>query len=75
MLHRFDLVRSVKPFQRCVHCNGMLEDVDKEEIVDQLLPKTKRYYDEFRRCSECGQVYWKGSHFERIVKIIEGLIK
>ena len=75
VLHRFDLLRSVKPFQRCVHCNGMLEDVDKKEIVDQLLPKTKRYYDEFRRCSECAQVYWKGSHFERIVNIIEGLLE
>ena len=75
VLHRFDLLRSVKPFLRCVHCNGMLEDVDKKEIVNQLLPKTKRYYDEFRRCSECGQVYWKGSHFERIVKIIEGLLE
>ena len=74
VLRRFDLVGSAKPFQRCAHCNGMLEDVDKKEIADQLLSKTKLYYDEFRRCSECGQVYWKGSHFERIVKIIEGLL-
>jgi uncharacterized protein with PIN domain len=75
VLRRFDLVRKVKPFQRCVHCNGMLEDVDKNEIIDQLLPKTKQYYDEFRRCSECGQVYWKGSHFKRIIKLIEGLLE
>ena len=74
-LHRFNLVGKVKPFQRCVHCNGLLEDVDKKEISDQLLPKTKRYYHEFRRCSECGQVYWKGSHIERITKLIEGLIE
>lgn len=75
VLRRFDLIRKVKPFQRCVHCNGLLEDVDKKEIDDQLLPKTRRYYHEFRRCSECGQVYWKGSHFERIVKLIEGLLE
>ena len=75
VLRRFDLVRKVKPFQRCVHCNGMLEDVDKKEIIDQLLPKTKRYYDEFKRCSACGHVYWKGSHAERIVKLIESLLE
>ena len=75
VLRRFDLFRSVKPFQRCAHCNGMLEDVDKKEIIDQLLPQTKRYYDEFRRCPECGQVYWKGAHFQRIVKLIESLLK
>jgi len=75
VLRRFDLLGNVKPFQRCAHCNGMLEDVDKEEIIDQLLPKTKRYYETFRRCTECGQVYWKGSHFKRIVKLIESLLE
>ena len=75
VLRRFDLIRKVNPFLRCVHCNGLLEDVDKKKISDQLLPKTKRYYDEFRRCSECGPVYWRGSHFERIVKLIEGLLE
>ena len=74
VLRRFDLLSSVKPFQRCAHCNGLLEHVDKNEIIDQLQPKTKRYFDEFRRCSNCGQVYWKGSHYERIVKLIEDLL-
>ena len=75
VLRRFDLLGSVKPFQRCAHCNGILEDVDKKEIVDQLLPKTKQYYDKFSRCSECGHIYWKGSHFERIVILIEDLLE
>jgi len=75
VLRRFDLLRSVRPFQRCAHCNGLLENVDKSVIIDQLLPKTKRYYDQFKRCSECGQVYWKGSHYERIVKLIDDLLE
>ena len=29
VLRRFDLLSRVKPFQRCAHCNGLLEDVDK----------------------------------------------
>lgn len=74
VLQRFDLLSRVKPFLRCAHCNGLLEDVDKSEIIDQLLPKTKRYYNEFKRCSECGQVYWKGSHYERIIKIMDDLL-
>lgn len=74
VLQRFDLLSRVKPFLCCAHCNGLLEDVDKSEIIDQLLPKTKRYYNEFKRCSECGQVYWKGSHYERIIKIMDDLL-
>ena len=34
--------------------------------IDQLEPLTKIYYDQFRRCPKCGQVYWSGSHFEKL---------
>jgi uncharacterized protein with PIN domain len=74
VLRRFDLFRIAKPFQRCVRCNGMLENVKKEEIVDQILPQTKRYYDEFKRCKECGQIYWEGSHFQRMTRFIESVL-
>ncbi|HEY59937.1 MAG TPA: Mut7-C ubiquitin/RNAse domain-containing protein [Anaerolineae bacterium] len=74
VLRRFDLFRITKPFQRCVRCNGMLENVKKEEIVDQIMPQTRRYYDEFKRCTECGQIYWKGSHFQRMTCFIESVL-
>jgi uncharacterized protein with PIN domain len=75
VLHRFDLLSLVKPFLRCAHCNGLLEYVDKDEIIDQLEPKTKRYFNEFKRCAECGQVYWKGSHYDRIVNLMDDLLE
>ena len=74
ILRRFDLFRIAKPFQRCVRCNGMLENVKKEEIVDQLLPQTRRYYNEFKYCTECGQIYWEGSHFQRMNRFIESIL-
>jgi uncharacterized protein with PIN domain len=52
-------------------CNALLEPAEKAKIVGQLEPLTKMYYDQFRRCSSCGQVYWSGSHFEKLQKRIE----
>jgi uncharacterized protein with PIN domain len=67
---RFDLYAQIQPFVRCARCNGLLEIVDKEVVRDQLQPDTLTYYDEFRRCIECGQIYWKGTHYERMQQMI-----
>jgi uncharacterized protein len=66
VLLRYDLYEEVRPFTRCIHCNGLLEQTDKSEVLDQLEPLTKRYYNNFARCTDCGQVYWAGSHRERL---------
>lgn len=70
---RFDLRNAIRPFARCMACNGTLRPVTKEEVIDRLEPLTRRYHDRFTQCSECGQVYWKGSHYERLVKRLTAL--
>jgi len=74
VLQRFDLFGKVLPFQRCIRCNGLLEPVAKEAIVDQLPQKTRLSIDEFHRCRECHQIYWRGSHYERMQQFIEGVL-
>ena len=71
ILARLDLYRALRPFTRCMRCNGELEAVDKEAVLQQLEPKTKKYYERFRRCKACGQAYWKGSHFNRMEKLYD----
>jgi uncharacterized protein with PIN domain len=73
VVRRFDLAGSLHPFTRCVHCNGRLHPVAKEDIVDQLLPHTREQYDEFRACEDCGQVYWEGSHHRWLRPFLESL--
>jgi uncharacterized protein with PIN domain len=68
VLQRFDLEGSIKPFKRCLECNQPLEPVTKEEIMARLEPKTKRYFDTFHICRHCDKIYWKGSHWENMVK-------
>lgn len=66
VVRRFQLAGCIQPFRRCPRCNTLLEPVEKEAILDRLQPLTRQYYDEFHRCPGCGQIYWKGSHYERI---------
>jgi uncharacterized protein len=71
VVSRFGLEDRLAPFTRCMACNGLLEDVDKEKIAHRLEPGTRRSYDAFRRCTSCGQVFWAGAHFDRLLRIVE----
>lgn len=73
VIQRYHLLDFMRPFRRCLRCNGELEDVAKSELLDQLLPLTRLYYDDFRRCTLCGQVYWKGSHYQKMMHFIDSL--
>ena len=73
VVRRFDLADKIRPFHRCLRCNGALQPVSKETVLDRLEPLTKIHYDEFSLCPACDQVYWKGSHVERMEKLIESV--
>lgn len=73
VVRRFDLLRRARPFHRCLRCNALLEPVEKAAVLDRLEPKTKLYFDEFAICRACDQVYWKGSHFERMQAMLAEL--
>ena len=74
VMRRYDLFNKVLPFQRCIRCNGLLEPVEKEAIIDQLPQKTRNAIDEFHRCRECSQIYWRGSHYEKMQDFIEEVL-
>lgn len=73
VMRRFDLAGRISPFHRCLRCNHPLETVSKEAVLDRLEPLTKLHFEEFRICPACQQIYWKGSHYERMQEIIRGL--
>lgn len=75
VLQRFGLFGSISAFRRCVHCNGTLEPVPKERIEDRLPQKTRQYYDEFHICPGCDRIYWKGSHYQRMQRLIEDILQ
>ena len=75
VLQRFELFRQINPFHRCIICNGIIESTDKESALTVIPPKTAKYYHEFYKCSDCGKIYWKGSHYSNMKKRIESIYK
>ncbi len=73
VVDRFSLKSLFRPFTRCLRCNALIIDVPKEVIEGRLLPKTKKYYNRFQICPDCGRVYWEGSHFEKMKLFIDEL--
>ncbi len=71
---RFSLREAAQPFSRCLACNGPLVPVSKAEVWDRLEPLTQRYFDEFHRCPQCGRIYWKGSHYDRLQRLVDEIL-
>src|SRR5260221_12353697 len=72
---RFNLAWKLAPFQRCLHWNERLNPVPKEAVLERLEPLTRLYYHEFRCCRKCGQIYWRGSHFEHLQNRVDAIIE
>jgi uncharacterized protein with PIN domain len=70
---RLNLHQQIKPFDRCMECNGQIVKIEKNKILDQIEPGTKANFDIFYRCRECHKVYWNGSHFEKMQVLINSL--
>lgn len=75
VIRRFDLSRQVKPFKRCMDCNGLMTKVDKKEIEDQLKAGTKKCYEKFFRCTSCQKIYWEGSHYQKMQEFMRSVLQ
>ncbi len=72
---RFDLAARVAPFQRCLRCNALLRPVEKDTIAARLPPMVRREHREFQKCPDCGRIYWKGSHYDRMQRWIQRVLE
>jgi len=71
VLQRFDLAERMDPFVRCMECNTLLMPVDVDTVAERLPPGTRQCFSQFHRCPGCDRVYWQGSHYERLVRLLE----
>ncbi len=71
VITRFDLKDEIKEFFRCLECNHILGAIEKEKIKGRVPPKVIERLNEFWYCKHCDKVYWKGSHYEKMLKFIE----
>ncbi len=75
VVQRFSLENNIRPFTRCLSCNGLIQPVNKQDIISQLPANTTIYFHEFYQCWDCKKVYWKGSHYERMFRYVDEILK
>ncbi|MEE8552607.1 MAG: Mut7-C RNAse domain-containing protein [Desulfobacterales bacterium] len=69
-----DIKDNIKPFSRCLRCNTLLNNVLKEKILDRIPPKTKEFCDEYVQCKSCDKIYWKGTQFINMKKVVKQIL-
>jgi len=66
----YDLTLDDEP-ARCGSCNGPVDSVDAGASLPAYAPDPSD--TECWRCHECGQVFWKGSHWEDVRSRLESV--
>jgi len=57
----------------CSLCGGELRRVKKNEISGEVPPSVRRRHRLFFQCESCGQIYWRGSHWKRLMSLARQL--
>ena len=51
---------------RCMRCGGGLAERPKDEVKARIPPRTLVWLDRYWECTRCGQLFWHGTHWQRI---------
>jgi len=70
VLHAFQLETMLQPFTRCRECNVELTEVERERVLESLPDGVGRLHERFKFCSGCGRVYWQGTHYESMMRML-----
>ncbi len=57
----------------CSLCGGDLQEVKQGDVPSEVPPAVRRRHRLFFRCASCGQVYWRGSHWKRLMSLARRL--
>ncbi|MFH1101439.1 MAG: Mut7-C RNAse domain-containing protein [Methanobacteriota archaeon] len=64
-------IKEDKLFSRCTLCNTRLILIEKKKIRNMVPERVFEQQDTFWFCDQCKKPYWKGTHYENMVKKIE----
>lgn len=73
IIKAYKLQNHLQAFSRCLKCNGSINAVEKVNIQNEVPEKVYAWCEDFYQCERCNQVYWKGSHYEKMEKMLQEL--
>ncbi len=76
VLDRLDLWDALAPFSRCLACGGPLAEAFHgsdafAKAEPSIPPRVRSWCREYSICRQCGKVYWKGSHYDRLDALVQ----
>ena len=69
------LTAAARPFKRCIRCNSPLKSIREEAVRERLPVGLQGQYEVVSVCQGCDQVYWPGSHYDRLVALVTDILK
>lgn len=63
---QLQILKHVRFLSRCLVCNTLLQRISPEEAAGQVPQKVAERFQEFRKCNQCGRIYWEGGHVLRM---------
>lgn len=71
LVRRLGLAPHFRPFTRCLACNLPLEPASGQAVLAGLPPSVRADHHCFTQCPRCRRVFWKGSHWRRMCRMLE----
>ena len=56
---------------RCLLCNSLVDDIKKEDVTDKVPERVFENNDKFWYCQKCDKIYWRGSHYDKMLEKID----
>lgn len=74
VLRRFVLADAVGGVGRCTRCNGTLAALKQADVTAPIPPRTAAWLDDYWQCRDCGQLFWEGTHVERLRRRVQAAV-
>jgi len=71
---RYSLAERSRPFTLCLHCNLALRRALPAEVAVGVPERVRERHADFMRCPACERLYWKGSHWHRMLQMLESAL-
>jgi uncharacterized protein with PIN domain len=73
IIRAFQLEHALRSFTRCRECNAPLQEIAKDSLEGRVPEKVRLALDRFNECPQCRRIFWEGSHYERMRRVLHGI--
>jgi len=66
-------IDKTKILSRCILCNTEVEEIKKDDVKGKVPERVFNNNEKYWFCKKCNKIYWKGSHYEKMIEKINNL--